>query len=273
MLGALAGDIIGSRFEWNNLKSKDFKLFTAECRFTDDSVHTVALAQSLLTGVAYQQLLRGYFQLYPEAGYGGRFRAWAASGETRPYQSFGNGAAMRVSPVAWYYQDLPSVLTAAEQSAAVTHDHPEGIKGAQAVAGSIFLARSGAGKQEIRRYVSATFGYELQDTLDHLRPGFRFDVSCQGTVPPALIAFLESTDFEDAIRNAVSLGGDSDTLACITGSIAEAYYGGVPKPIMAEVWARLDQRLGAVVEQFLAGLSAAKFKSSGGGHDGPTSSN
>lgn len=273
MLGALAGDIIGSRFEWNNLRSKDFELFTAECRFTDDSVHTVALAQSLLTGVGYQQLLREYFQHYPEAGYGGRFRAWAASGETRPYWSFGNGAAMRVSPVAWFYQDLSSVLRAAEQSAAVTHDHPEGIKGAQAVAGTIFLARRGAEKQEIRRYVSATFGYELQATLDQLRPGFRFDVSCQGTVPPALIAFLESTDFEDAIRNAVSLGGDSDTLACIAGSVAEAFYGGVPEPIRAEVWGRLDQRLGAVVEQFLAGLSAAKFKSPGGGHDGTASSN
>lgn len=257
MLGALAGDIIGSRFEWRNLKSKVFELFTDESRFTDDSVHTVALAQSLLTGVPYQQLLREYFQLYPNAGYGGRFRAWAGSGEAEPYQSFGNGAAMRVSPVGWFFQDLSSVLLAAEQSAAVTHDHPEGIKGAQAVAGAIFLGRKGADKAWIRQYISGTFGYDLSRTLAQIRPDYRFDVSCQGTVPPALIAFLESTDFEDAIRNAVSLGGDSDTLACITGSVAEAFYGGVPEPIRAEVWARLDQRLGTVVENFLASLAAA----------------
>lgn len=268
MLGALAGDIIGSRFEWNHLKCKDFELFTSESRFTDDSVHTVALAQSLLTGIPYQLVLRDYFLLYPDAGYGGRFRAWAATGETGPYQSFGNGAAMRVSPVAWFYSDLPSVLEAAEQSAAVTHDHPEGIRGAQGVAAAIFLGRSGARKEEIRHYVGGTFGYDLHQTLDQLRPGFRFDVSCQGTVPPALIAFLESTGFEDAIRNAVSLGGDSDTLACITGSVAEAFYGGVPEAIKAEIWGRLDQRMRAVVERFLAGLPAAAFTTNGGGHDG-----
>ena len=256
MLGALAGDIIGSRFEWRNLKSKVFDLFTAESRFTDDTVHTLALAQSLLTGLPYRQQLQEYFHLYPNAGYGGRFRAWASSGATEPYQSFGNGAAMRVSPVAWYFQDLPSVLLAAEQSAAVTHDHPEGIKGAQAVAGAIFLARKGADKAWIRQYISGTFGYDLSRTLAQIRPDYRFDVSCQGTVPPALIAFLESRDFEDAIRNAVSLGGDSDTLACITGSVAEAFYGGVPEPIRTEVWARLDLRLGGVVENFLASLTA-----------------
>ncbi|MHB1398808.1 MAG: ADP-ribosylglycohydrolase family protein [Trichloromonadaceae bacterium] len=257
MLGALAGDIIGSRFEWRNLKSKVFELFTAESRFTDDTVHTVALAQSLLTGLPYHQLLREYFHLYPDAGYGGRFRAWASSDQAGPYQSFGNGAAMRVSPVAWFFQDLQTVLEAAEQSAAVTHDHPEGIKGAQAVAAAIFLARKGADKAWIRQYVSGTFGYDLSRTLAQIRPDYRFDVSCQGTVPPALTAFLESSDFEDAIRNAVSLGGDSDTLACITGSVAEAFYGGVPEPIRVEVWARLDQRLGAVAENFLASLPAA----------------
>lgn len=257
MLGALAGDIIGSRFEWRNLKSKVFDLFTAESRFTDDTVHTVTLAQSLLNGVPYQQLLREYFHLYPDAGYGGRFRAWASSNQADPYQSFGNGAAMRVSPVGWYFQDLQSVLVAAEQSAAVTHDHPEGIKGAQAVAGAIFLARKGADKACIRQYIGGTFGYDLTRTLDQIRPDYRFDVSCQGTVPPALIAFLESTDFEDAIRNAVSLGGDSDTLACITGSVAEAFYGGVPEPIQAEVWTRLDHRLISVAKNFLASLSVA----------------
>lgn len=252
MLGALAGDIIGSRFEWRNLKSKVFDLFTAESRFTDDTVHTVALAQSLLTALPYRRLLRDYYDLYPDAGYGGRFRAWASSDQAGPYQSFGNGAAMRVSPVAWYFQDLPSVLLAAEQSAAITHDHPEGIKGAQAVAAAIFLARKGADKVWIRQYISGTFGYDLTRTLAQIRPDYRFDVSCPGSVPPALIAFLESTGFEDAIRNAISLGGDSDTLACIAGSVAEAFYGGVQQPIRAEVWARLDHRLTAVVERFLA---------------------
>lgn len=252
MLGALAGDIIGSRFEWQNLKSKVFDLFTAESRFTDDSVHTVALAQSLLSNIPYQQLLREYFNFYPDAGYGGRFRTWANSEQAGPYQSFGNGAAMRVSPVAWYFQDLQGVLLAAKRSAVVTHDHPEGIRGAQAVAGAIFLARRGSGKDEIRQFVAGTFGYDLEQTLAQIRPDYCFDVSCRGTVPPAVIAFLESTDFEDAIRNAVSLGGDSDTLACITGSLAEAFYGGVPEPIRTQIWERLDQRLAAVVESFLA---------------------
>lgn len=257
MLGALAGDIVGSRFEWANLKSKVFDLFTPQSRFTDDSVHTVALAQSLLSGVSYPQLLREYYQLYPDAGYGGRFRAWARAASTGPYHSFGNGAAMRVSPVAWFFQDLQTVLAQARRSAEVTHDHPEGIKGAQATAASIFLGRRGASKGDIRSYIVATFGYDLSRSLAAIRPDYSFDVSCQGTVPPALIAFLESTDFEDALRNAVSLGGDSDTLACITGSMAEAFYGGVPEPIKTEVWARLDQCLGAVVGEFLARIPAA----------------
>lgn len=252
MLGALAGDIIGSRFEWNNCRSKEFELFTAASRYTDDSVHTVALAQSLLTQVPYQALLRDYYRHYPEAGYGGRFRRWAQTPQAGPYQSFGNGAAMRVSPVGWFYQSLDEVLEEARRSAVVTHDHPEGIRGAQAVAAGIFLARSGAGKKEIRRYIVETFGYALDHNLDRIRPQHRFDVTCQGTVPPAMVAFLESEGFEDGIRNAISLGGDSDTLACITGSLAEAFFGGVPPAIAREVHARLDRRLRVMVGQFMA---------------------
>ncbi|BCR06782.1 hypothetical protein DESUT3_38510 [Desulfuromonas versatilis] len=251
MLGALAGDIIGSRFEFHNYKGKDFDLFHPECCFTDDSVHTVALAESLLSGRDYGESLREYFRLYPKAGYGGRFRAWAAGPAEGPYNSFGNGSAMRVSPVGWYYDDLDAVLAAARASAAVTHDHPEGIKGAQAVAAAILLARQGRGKEEIRRFLGEKFGYRLDRTLDEIRPDYQFDVSCQGTVPPAFAAFFEAEDFEDAVRNAVSLGGDSDTLACIAGSLAEAFYGQVPGAIRREVFRRLDRRLARITREFL----------------------
>ncbi|ALC16887.1 ADP-ribosylglycohydrolase [Desulfuromonas soudanensis] len=254
MLGALAGDIIGSRFEWANHKSKDFDLFTEESRFTDDTVHSVALAESLLDGRPYGELLRTYHRLYPDAGYGGRFDAWARGGDNRPYGSYGNGSAMRVSPVAWFYDDLEAVLEGARRSAVVTHDHPEGIKGAQAVAAGIFLGRSGAGKQGIRTFVEERFGYDLSASLDSIRPGYTFDATCQGSVPEAFIAFFEGEDFEDTLRNAVSLGGDSDTLACIAGSLAEGFYGAVPEAIAGEVWGRLDKRLAAVVRRFLRAL-------------------
>lgn len=254
MLGALAGDIIGSRFEWANHKSKDFDLFTEESRFTDDTVHTVALAESLLDGRPYGELLRAAYRLYPNAGYGGRFRAWAIGEENRPYGSYGNGSAMRVSPVAWFYDDLEAVLEGARRSAVVTHDHPEGIKGAQAVAAGIFLGRSGAGKHAIRAFVEERFGYDLSASLDSIRPGYTFDATCQGSVPEAFIAFFEGEDFEDTLRNAVSLGGDSDTLACIAGSLAEGFYGAVPEAIAGEVWRRLDERLAAVVRRFLLAL-------------------
>ena len=254
MLGALAGDIIGSRFEWANYKSKDFDLFTEASRFTDDTVHTVALAESLLDGRPYGELLRAAYRLFPDAGYGGRFRAWAIGEENRPYGSYGNGSAMRVSPVAWFYDDLEAVLEGAWRSAVVTHDHPEGIKGAQAVAAGIFLGRSGIGKEEIRTFVEERFGYDLSASLDSIRPGYTFDATCQGSVPEAFIAFFEGEDFEDTLRNAVSLGGDSDTLACIAGSLAEGFYGAVPEAIAGEVWRRLDERLAAVVRRFLLAL-------------------
>jgi ADP-ribosylglycohydrolase len=251
MLGAIAGDIIGSRFEWHNIKTKEFSLFSPESRFTDDTVLTVALADSLLSGVSFVDKLKEYCRRYPHAGYGGRFYRWAAGDGQEPYNSFGNGSAMRVSPVGWFFDDLDSVLWEAEKSAAVTHNHPEGIKGAQAAAAAIFLARSGRGKADIRAFVEQRFNYDFSWSLEDIRPFYRFDVSCQGSVPQALQAFFESEGYEDAVRNAVSIGGDSDTIACITGGIAEAFYGQVPAAIRREVFLRLDESLAAITRQFL----------------------
>ena len=250
MLGAIAGDIIGSRFEHARIKSKDFELFNHQSVFTDDTVHTIALADSLLHKIPYQEKLREYFQYYPNAGYGSRFRRWARSPKPVPYGSYGNGSAMRVSPIAWFYDSLDDVLDAALRSAEMTHNHLEGMKGAQAVAGAVFVARKGADKRYIQDFIQESFAYDLSESLDEIRPGYEFDVSCQGSVPYAIVAFLESTDFEDAIRNAVSLGGDSDTQACIAGSIAEAYYGGVPTEIADETLARLDSRLMSIYQEF-----------------------
>ena len=251
MLGALAGDIIGSRFEWNNIKTKNFKLFDDDSRFTDDTVLTVAQADSLLSGEPFVPKLKEYFWLYPHAGYGGRFYRWAGSSSSEPYNSFGNGSAMRVSPVGWYFNDLSTVLSEAHRSASVTHSHPEGIKGAQATAAAIFLARSGEHKPDIREFITMRFGYDFSRSLDDIRPDYSFDVSCQGSVPQALQAFFESDGFEDAIRNAISIGGDSDTIACITGGVAEAFYGEVPDAIAQEVFARLDEKLAGVTRRFL----------------------
>lgn len=250
MLGAIAGDIIGSRFEHARIKSKDFQLFNRQSLFTDDTVHTLAIADSLLNKIPYPLKLREYFQYYPNAGYGGRFRRWARSRQPAPYGSFGNGSAMRVSPIAWYYHSLDEVLEEALHSAEITHNHPEGIRGAQAVAGAVFIARNGASKADIRDFIQGRFRYDLSQSLDEIRPSYDFDVSCQGSVPQAVTAFLESTDFEDAIRNAVSLGGDSDTQACIAGSLAEAYYAGVPEEIARETLVRLDARLIDVFQKF-----------------------
>lgn len=250
MLGAIIGDIIGSVYEKNNIKTKDFPLFDLNCQFTDDTVLTVAVADVILNGGTYTDRLKEYYRRYPKAGYGMKFMVWGSSSSNEPYNSWGNGSAMRVSPVGFAFNDLNSVLREAKRSAEVTHNHPEGIKGAQATAAAIFLARTGHEKCAIKSYIETTFGYDLGQTLEAIRPGYRFDVSCQGSVPQAILAFLESTDFEDAIRNAVSLGGDSDTIACITGGIAEAFYGGVPEPIASQALVRLDQFLSAVTREF-----------------------
>lgn len=252
MLGAIAGDIIGSVYEGNNIKTKDFPLFSPHCRFTDDTVLTVAIADALLHDKDYAELLKQYYRRYPHAGYGMNFKIWGESSKSQPYNSWGNGSAMRVSPVGFVFNDLDLVLAQAKRSAEVTHNHPEGIKGAQATAAAIFLARNGCDKIAIASYLETTFAYDLSPTLDTIRPNYQFDISCQGSVPQAIIAFLESVDFEDAIRNAISLGGDSDTIAAIAGGIAHAFYGDIPQPIAQQTLMYLDQPLRVVTEKFMS---------------------
>ena len=250
MLGAIAGDIIGSVYEHHNVKRKDFHLLSPDAFFTDDTVLTVALADALLTKTPYVDKLKQFYRSYPNAGFGGYFIRWAGSSDTQPYNSFGNGAAMRVSPVAYAFENLSSVLLEAERSSAVTHNHPEGIKGAQATAVAIFLARKNTGRQEIKAYIETNFGYELDDRLDDIRITYEYNETCQGSVPQAIIAFLESDSYEDAIRNAISIGGDSDTLACITGGIAAAFYGGIPETIARFALGKLDDALSGIVKNF-----------------------
>lgn len=250
MLGAIAGDVIGSVHEGTATKSKDFPLFVSDSTFTDDTVMTIAIAAALMRSGDYVDALHEYFFAYPGAGYGQTFFKWCGMRSREPYNSWGNGSAMRVSPVAYCCDSLESVLEEAKRSAAVTHNHEHGIRGAQATAAAIFLARTGASKDDIRRYTEETFDYFLGETLDDIRPTYVFDVSCQGSVPQSILAFLESTGYEDAVRNAISLGGDADTMACIAGGIAEAYYGGVPDAIAGPTLARLDDRLRAVLEEF-----------------------
>jgi ADP-ribosylglycohydrolase len=251
MLGAIAGDIIGSPYEWRSTKDYNFTLFTKHSTFTDDTVLTVALADSILKKSDYKLQLKHYYGKYPDAGYGGMFSKWARSKDMTPYNSFGNGSAMRVSPVGWAYNTLNKVLEEAKKSAEVTHNHPEGIKGAQAVASAIFLARNGSKKKDIGIYIENTFQYNLNRSYEEIKQNYGFDVTCQGSVPEAIISFLESKNFEDAVRKAVALGGDADTQACITGSIAEAYYKGVPKSISEKVFNILDDHLTKIVRKFM----------------------
>lgn len=249
MIGAIAGDIIGSPFEFAMIKTTEFPLFASGCRFTDDTVLTVALAEAIIDGTNYADVMKDYFRRFPNAGYGGTFIKWAAGSFSGQYNSFGNGAAMRISPVGFYYETLDEVLDKAVFYTAVTHNHPEGIKGAQATASAIFLARKGRSKDEIRRYVTNTFGYDLNRTCEQIRPDYSFDVTCQGSVPEAIICFLESTDYESAVRLAVSLGGDSDTQACIAGGIAEGFYG-VPEWIVEKTLELLDLDFRIVQRKF-----------------------
>ena len=228
ILGAIIGDIAGSRFEFRNVKSKDIKLLTAADDFTDDTVMTIAVADWLMSGASLPNIMRDWATEYPNRGYGGMFYEWLFpldESEMGPYNSFGNGAGMRVSPCGYIARTLDEALDLAKQSAEVTHNHAEGIKGAQAIAAAIYLARQHKPKEQIRQYIEQTFGYDLQRTCDDIRPTYEFDVTCQGSCPEAIIAFLDSTDYESAIRLAISLGGDSDTIACMTGGIAAAYYG------------------------------------------------
>ncbi|MBU0661658.1 ADP-ribosylglycohydrolase family protein [Patescibacteria group bacterium] len=250
LLGAIAGDMIGSIYEYTSQKTMDFPLFKPSSHFTDDSVLTLAVADAILNQCSYLEYIRSYANSYPHSGYGLSFVKWLFSDSLLPYNSYGNGSAMRVSAVGWAFESVEKVLQEAEASAVVTHNHPEGIKGAQAVALAIYFSRNGTGKDKIRREISTRFAYDLSPTLDQVRPTYRFNETCQETVPQALIAFLESLDFEDALRNAVSLGGDADTLAAITGSIAEAFYGSVPQEIASQVKQRLPAELWNVVERF-----------------------
>ena len=278
MFGAIVGDIVGSVYEWNNIKTKEFPLFREDCHFTDDTVMTCAVAEGAMNGGSaddFIDAMKKYGRMYPDAGYGGRFRRWLFSDDREPYYSYGNGSAMRVAPVAWLMNCGFCARTglwpsngreAARRSAEVTHNHPEGIKGAMAVADAIFMCRYYFGgyygdyqepldkdpaevKRRVKEHIEKEYGYDLSRSLDEIRPGYRYDVSCQGSVPEAIIAFLESTDFEDAIRNAVSIGGDSDTIAAITGSIAEAAYG-IPEWIREKAYSYLDEPLKDVLRRW-----------------------
>ena len=233
MLGAIVGDYLGSVHEHHPIKRKDFVLLDARCFVTDDSLLTLAVAEWLMDGSDLVGRFHELVSAFPDAGWGGMFRGWARARSREPYNSFGNGAAMRVSPVGWAFTSLEETLDAAAASSRVTHDHPEGIKGAQATAAAIFLARTTHDKDVIRDEITGRFGYDLSRSLEEIRPGYRFDETCQRTVPQAIMAFLEADDFEDAIRNAISLGGDADTLACIACGIAHAYFGGVPVELAA----------------------------------------
>ena len=258
MYGAIIGDIIGSPYEWHNIKTKEFPLFIPESCYTDDSAMTVAVAEALLDTLgtkdreerkkAVIRSMQKWGRWYPDAGYGGRFFHWLYAQDPMPYSSWGNGSAMRVSSVGWLYDTLEETLEAAEDTAAVTHNHPEGIKGARATAFVIWAARNGWPKEKIRQYVEKEF-YPLKQTCDEIRPDYHFDVSCQGTVPQAITAFLEGNGFEDVIRTAVSLGGDCDTLTCIAGGMAEAMYG-VPEELKAECRKRLEPDMVKVLERF-----------------------
>lgn len=250
MLGAIAGDVIGSVHEFVGTKTKQFPLFVPESTFTDDTVLTVAMAEALLGDGDYGSALRRWGRRYPDASYGWRFRCWLNTPEPKPYGSFGNGSAMRVSPVGWAFDTEEEVLREAERSALPTHDHPEGIRGAQATALAILLARHGAAQAEIAREIERRFGYDLSFSISGIRRDYRFDETCRGSVPQALVAFREAADFEDCVRNAVSLGGDADTLACIAGSVAEPFFGGVPDPIAGTTLERLDSRMRKVVDEF-----------------------
>ena len=250
MIGAVAGDIIGSVYEGHGIKTTDFPLFQDRCRFTDDSVLTIAIAKAIVEGTSYLDAVKEVGRRYPNAGYGGTFIHWLLSERSEPYNSWGNGSAMRVSPVGFAFDSAERVLDEAAKTAEITHNHPEGVKGAQAVALAVFLARTGQAKSQIREQIQSKFEYDLDRTVDQIRPGYRFDVSSQGSVPESIIAFLDSTGFEDAVRNAVSLGGDSDTMACMAGAIAEAFYGGVPRHIVEKVRAFLADDLWDIMTAF-----------------------
>ena len=265
MLGAIFGDVVGSVYEFDNIKTKDFPLFKQGCGYTDDSVMTVATAEALMrfaevadVDAFKQALIEAYHKYgnnYPYAGYGIRFFKWLATRSTEPYGSYGNGSAMRVSPVAWYATSLEEAISLARASAEITHDHPEGIKGAVVTAGATYLARTGESKDTIRAFAERF--YDMSFTLDEIRPTYFFNETCQDTVPQAIEAFLESESFEDAIRNGISLGGDSDTLCAITGAVAEGYYG-MSDAERGAALSHLDEPMRRVTIDFLSRVGSIK---------------
>jgi len=251
MLGAIVGDVVGSVYEWNNIKTKEFPFFREDCFFTDDTVMTCAVAEAIMNGGQkdnFIDAMKKYGRMYPNADYGARFNRWLMTDNREPYNSFGNGSAMRVSPCGWL-GSMDQVLSFARESAECTHNHPEGVKGAQCVAHAIALALSGSGKDAIKQITTETYGYDLSINCAALRESYYFNETCQGTVPQAITCFLESHDFESAIRLSISIGGDSDTLAAITGSIAEAYYG-IPKEIEQKALSYLTEEFKVVVRRF-----------------------
>lgn len=250
MVGAIAGDIIGSAYEAAPIKTTTFSLFSARSCFTDDTVLTVATAEAFLDRADYARTYRRLARAYPASGFGAAFTRWFRAENAPPYNSWGNGSAMRVSPVGWAFTDESRVLREAEKSAAVTHNHAEGIRGAQATALAILLARQGRGRKDIRIALGERFGYDLNRSVPAIRPHYGFEIACQRSVPEAIICFLESSDFESAVRNAVSLGGDSDTQACIAGAIAEAYYGPLPPVIQTEIAKRIPAPFRNVIARF-----------------------
>jgi len=252
IIGAIAGDVIGSAYEWHNVKTTDFELFGPRTNFTDDSVLTLATMDAILHNIDWAKAYQAFGRKYPGRGYGGSFRSWIYADNPQPYNSWGNGSAMRVSPVGWAWNSIDDVMAVAAQSAEVTHNHPEGIIGAEATAAAVFLAREGNSKEQIKSYIADSFGYDLNRRIDDIRPHYEFVESCRGSVPEAIIAFLESTSFESAIRLAISIGGDSDTIACITGGIAEAFYKTVPAHLIDGVLKVLPPELIKLIEEFSA---------------------
>lgn len=249
MLGAIAGDIIGSVYEHANVKTKNFPLFKKESWFTDDTVMSLALADALVHERDFAQNFRRFYNWYPRAGYGNMFKAWATDTNRKAYQSFGNGSAMRVSAVSYAFEKAEDVLDFAKKSAAVSHDHPEGILGAEVIALATFLARKGYEKADILNAVADHSGYDITFSLNDIRDDYHFDATCQGSVPQVLVAFREGQNFEDVLRSAISIGGDSDTIACMAGSIAGAFYK-IPEEIDLETRRRLDDRLLGVLRLF-----------------------
>lgn len=254
MIGAIIGDIAGSCYEFTGNKNPAVELFPPGADFTDDSILLVATADALLSDFNFKRCYRTYGSWFPDpmGGYGARFGSWLGDLDPTPYGSWGNGAAMRAPPIGWLNKPLPEILEVARSSAAVTHNHPEGIKGSSAVAAAVWLARRGENKDSIRSYLEAEFGYNLRRSCADIRPTYQFNESCQGTVPEAIIAFLDSNYFEHAIRQAISLGGDADTLATITGSIAEVFYREIPEEMVKAARSRLDPRLLKVIDRFAA---------------------